>query len=274
MKKKIYILQHLGLGDYFNCNALIRFFYKKYSKEFEIHLFVTKKYFKTVRDIFSDLKKLKLKKIYENTSKLSHNQIVDLVKRKIKNRKFKLILVGYDYYTKNKKYINKKYTLDELFYKQFNIPYYYRFKNSYWKRNKSKENSLYKKIIKKKRFAFIHDDPSRGFIIDKNNIDSGLEVIKNNNKINILNYAKIIEKATEIHVMESSIRCMLESLNLTSKKNYLYNFFDGPWKSIPFYKKKKIIGSKVNWIIKDLNYTPDLKYRLKKFKNFILEFFK
>lgn len=272
MKKKIYILQHLGLGDYFNCNALIRYFYKKYFKSFEVILFTDNKYDKTIKKIFVDLKKLKIKKINENTYKLNPYEIVNLVKKKIKSKNFKLITVGYDFFLKNRKYINKKYTVDMLFYKQFNVPYKNRFKNSFWKRNKSNELYFYKKIVKNKNYAFVHDDPSRGFIIDDNLINKNLTIIRNNSKIDILNYPKIIENATEIHVMESSIRCMLETLKIRSKKNYLYTFKNGPWKSIPFYKNKKIIGSRIHWILRNLNYKPSLKYRLKNIKNKILRF--
>ena len=33
-KEKILIYHHLGLGDHFNCNGLVRYLYKKYSTKF------------------------------------------------------------------------------------------------------------------------------------------------------------------------------------------------------------------------------------------------
>ena len=50
--------------------------------------------------------------------------------------------------------------------------------------------------------------------------------------------------------MESSARCMLEYLNTENSKHFLYNFIDGPWKSMPYYNQSnEIIGSSKNWKI-------------------------
>ena len=46
------------------------------------------------------------------------------------------------------------------------------------------------------------------------------KIVRNNIKENIFNYGQILENATEIHIMESSIRQILEVLNIKTKKLY------------------------------------------------------
>ena len=162
-----------------------------------------------------------------------------------------LIKIGHEFLYKNFKLINKIYTCDMLFYKQMDIPYKIRHEGTFWKRNKLKENKLYNKLIKSKKYAFIHDDPSRGFVIDDKVVSKGLSILRNSNKVNILHYGKILENASEIHLMESSIRCMIESLKIKSKKNNIYRFINGFYKSIHFIEIKKLLEVKLNGSLKN-----------------------
>ena len=70
-------------------------------------------------------------------------------------------------------------------------------------------------------------------------ISKEFQIIKNSYEYRIFDDSKIIENAKEIHVMESSARCMLEYLNTENSKHFLYNFIDGPWKSMPFKIESK-----------------------------------
>ncbi len=247
---------------------MVRNLYRKYNKNYKINLVVKKKYLYIVRDIYRDLKNLKFLSIITYKSNKYENEIV---LKSIKDKNYKLIKIGHDYIQKNKKFMNKLFTCDMLFYKQLGFSYNDRFKKSYWKRDRLLEKKLYKRLINSKKFAFIHDDPSRGFVIEDNMVSKNLNIVRNNTNINILHYGKILENAEEIHLMESSIRCMIENIKIKSKKNFLYKFIDGPYKSIPFYKNGKIIGSKIQWKIKHLKYRPSIIENLKrKLKYFIL----
>ena len=260
-KNKILIYHHLGLGDHFHCNGIVRTLYKKYNSKKKIYLVVKKQYSYMVKEMFNDLKNLKYKTIRLNKKQNNENEIVQLI---VKNEDFDLIKIGHEFFYKNRKLINKIYTCDMFFYKQMDIPYKIRHEGTFWIRNKLNENKLYNKLIKSKKYAFIHDDPSRGFVIDDKVVSKGLSILRNSNKVNILHYGKILENASEIHLMESSIRCMIESLKIKSKKNYIYRFINGPWKSIPFYKNKKIIGSKIKWKFKKLNFHHTVLGKIKK----------
>ena len=122
-------------------------------------------------------------------------------------------------------------------------------------------------LIGKEDYVFVHDDPTRGFKISDKQISNKFQIIRNSYEYSIFDYAKIIERAKEINVMESSARCMLEYLDTKKSKHYLYNFVGGLWKSMPFYNEKnEIIGSSKKWEIIEINFN--------KKKNFLKRLFK
>ena len=258
MSKKIYILHHLGLGDHFHCNGVVRFLLKEKYKDTKVLLFAKQKYLEMVQFMYRDLHNLKVIPI-SNDEKIEQEEINSYL-----NEGDKIERIGFDYFLKNK---HKNKTIDMLFYEQFNIDYSQRFNLTYWKRDTFNEEKLYNKLVHNKDYIFIHDDPSRGFIIPEKFISKEFQIIKNSYNYSIFDYSKIIENAKEIHVMESSARCMLEYLNTEYSKHFLYNFIDGPWKSIPYYNQSnEIIGSSKKW--KVVNIAFKKKNFFKKIFNF------
>ena len=257
MSNDVFIYHHLGLGDHFHCNGVVRFLLKKKYPNKKIRLFAKSKYSEMVEFMYRDVENLEVipinndeKKELDNVnSYISENDIVEKI--------------GFDFFLKNK---NKNKTIDMIFYEQFNIEYSKRFELTYWKRDFEKETQLFEKLVKKDEYVFVHDDPDRGFVISDKNINSKFQIIRNSYEYDIFDYSKILENAKEIHVMESSIRSMVEFLDTKNSSHYLYNFVNGPWKSMPFYnEKKEIVGSVKNWKIIDLNF---------KKKNFFQKLFK
>jgi len=248
-KNQLYVHHHLGLGDHFHCNGLIRYLSKKKFKREKIIVFAKRNYKAMIEFMYRDNKNISVRAI-DNDPNIEEEQINIITKK----NNYKIIKVGFDYFVKQSK-SKKKMTIDMIFYKQLKIPFKYRFKYSYWKRDKKRENNLYKKLVKNKNYAFVHDDPSRNFLIKNDFINPSLQIIRNSSKVNIFDYGKILEKAKEIHVMESSIRCMLETLNTGKSKHFLYDFVGGPWKSMPFkVKSKQWRGTIKNWKLIKVNY--------------------
>lgn len=255
MKNDIYIYHHLGLGDHFHCNGVVRHLVKDFDDFKSINLFCKKKYYEMIVFMYRDLKFLNIIPI-TNFEKNEVNEVLSHVKKYDK-----IIKIGFDYFTKN---MNKDKTVDMLFYEQFNLDYSKRFELTFWKRNINNENELFNKLVNSNNYIFVHDDHTRNFIIPDKFFPKDYQIIRNSNEISIFDYSKIIENASEIHVMESSARCMLEYLDTNNSKHYLYNFKNGPWKSIPFLKNDKIIGSNKNWNIINLEFKKGFLYNIKK----------
>ena len=108
-----------------------------------------------------------------------------------------------------------------VFYKQLDIPYKFRFDYGKWKRNLEEEERAFQKLNpQKKKYIFVHDDPSRNLIIKNKDLDlsdKNILIIKNDPSISIFNLGLILERAEQIHVMESSIRHLIECLNIDDR---------------------------------------------------------
>ena len=75
-------------------------------------------------------------------------------------------------------------------------------------------------------------------------------IIRNDKKELIFNFGLILERAKEIHIMESSFRQIIEVLNTKNKKLYLYKGRSGEH-SIDLYNKntRKWVGTSKKWKI-------------------------
>ena len=245
MSNNVFIHHHLGLGDHFHCNGVVRYLIKNKFVNKKIKLFAKKRYVSMIQFMYRDIKDLEVVPV-TNDEKREIDEVNDIISKDDIIEK-----IGFDYFVKNK---NKDKTIDMIFYEQFNIDYSKRFELTYWKRDYSKEEKLYNKLVEKKNYVFINDDRSRGFVIKDENISSDLQIIRNSKEYSIFDFSKIIENAKEIHVMESSSRCMLEYLNTKNSKHFLYKFRSDKRGSIPFYNDQKIIvGSSKKWKITEID---------------------
>ncbi|MAH97801.1 MAG: hypothetical protein CMA12_00420 [Euryarchaeota archaeon] len=258
ISKKIFILQHFGLGDFLSCKGLIKYLVE--NKKFDtsdINLFVPEKHFINIEFLYRDFNLIKLVKVKNERDAIRkfNNQ------KKIKSDAM-LIKIGHSnfYKTIKSNFENKQFTTDMVFYKQFKIPYNYRFKYGQWSRNIQEENRVFDKLNpNRKKYIFIHDDPSRDLIIDVDDLNlknKDIMIIKNDTSEKLFNLGLILERAEQIHVMESSIRHLIECLDIDENKLFLHSFRKNLSKG-PYYNfnSGKIIGSQKNWniISKNLN---------------------
>ena len=188
-------------------------------------------------------------------------------KNKINNDK--IITIGFENYHKIKNLNPDKkhpWPCEIVYYKEFKIPFKKRFEESYWKRDRVSEKKLFNKMIKKnEKYIFVHDDPNRNIFLKNTHFDKGIKkIVRNNIKENIFNYGQILENATEIHIMESSIRQILEVLNIKTKKLFLYKGRGGEH-DIELYNKKlnKFVGTRIKWkVIRDCIFKKNKKNKI------------
>ena len=129
-----------------------------------------------------------------------------------------------------------------------------------------KKKLFYKLVGNNQPYVFVHDDKDRNFLIDTKNINPNLQIIRNDNKELIFNFGYILERAKEIHIMESSFRQIIEVLNTKNKKLYLYKGRSGEH-SIDLYnkKKKKWVGTSKKWKIIEQNIEFNKRKKIKLF---------
>ena len=73
-------------------------------------------------------------------------------------------------------------------------------------------------------FIFVHEDPDRGMFLDKSRIRQDLKIIGNNKQFLIFDYIYLLSKAKEVHVMQSSIKDMINSYSFPNTKFILHNY--------------------------------------------------
>ena len=262
----IYIYQHLGLGDMISNNGLIRYLIEINSQAKSFYIFCKKMHTKSISFMFRDLKKIKIVPVTNDTK--NEKKEVDNYLKKIKKKDSEIVKIGHDFYHPtgklNPDFLKNPWHCTINFYKQFGVPYSYRFKKTFWKRDNDSEKKLLKKLAgKEKNFIFVHDDIKRNLKIDTSKLDKNFTIIRNDEKNFIFDYGLILEKGKEIHLIESSVRQLCETLNIKTKKLFLYKDDRDDYSMTLYNKKsKKIFGSSKKW--KEIKLS-----NIKKTKNFL-----
>ena len=202
IKKLIY--NHLGLGDHIVVNGLIRELTKDYDR---VYIFVKKHNLETVKHLYYEDK-------YNFISVRDDNEALEYCQINMINP----LKIGFD------KLDSRNQKFDESFYKQFNIPFEYRWSKFKMRRDISKEKDIFDYYkIKEKEYIFLHDDPKRNYKIDRNLIENkDLKIITPEIGLteNIIDFLYLIENSKEIHCMDSSFRLLIDNLKLSQNLYY------------------------------------------------------
>lgn len=194
MPNKILIHHHLGLGDHIVCNAIVR---KIYSKNESVTLAVKPHNLISVQSLYKDInidflvgEDREIESLYE---------------------KYDVLRIGFE----NCNELN----WERSFYKQMNIDYAERYTNFYIQRDFQAEKQLEDQINLPNEFAFCNTLYSGGEVSIK--IKSSLSKIYLS-KItdNIFDWIGVLEKATEIHTIDSSIFHLIKQLDLRCQKYF------------------------------------------------------
>lgn len=210
----IYLLHHLGLGDHIICNGLVRSVQK--SSGDEISLVTLSSNIKSVQRMYRDNPSIKTYEFVKPKGGLDYFDYYKYMADINKKTGDSIIIAGFNEFLKY-----RGLNFDEVFYRCCNIPFSSRWNNFYYERDDEKEREILKKLNpSNERFIFVHDDPSRGYEL---NIDSNkMKVVKNDPDIGIFELGKVFESAAEIHCMESSIKCLIDSMPTVNADLYFY----------------------------------------------------
>jgi hypothetical protein len=196
------IYHHLGIGDHIICNGLVRNFYKKNNS---IDLFCYDYNEANVKYMYRDLKNL-------NTIPVSSDQEANLI---ILKNNLNVLKVGFENLHKNGSF----QSFDIEFYEIANLPFSCKFDDFYLERDFEKELSILDSLNPNKDpYIFIHGD------LDMSKIRKDLKIINNPKEYGLFNLISLLENAEEIHVMESSIKCLINQYKLNKPKLYHHNY--------------------------------------------------
>lgn len=216
-KRNLYVLCHQGLGDHLLCLGIYRYMSRDYAF---VIVPVMSQYFESLSYLLRDLSNVHVIsysfEIQDSRLELSMESHAEWLKK----FGFHILRLGS---FEESFFKDQALRLDENYYFQAKLPLEYRWDFFEFERNEAKEQELYQLLVgDEEAFVFMHEDPPRGFTIDKSRVRTDLKIVKPDRNLarefHISDYAMIIEKATEIHCIESSFAALIEGMNVSVPK--------------------------------------------------------
>lgn len=211
-----FFLGHVGLGDQILCNGLIRNIAQNNKTLF---LPVKKHNLLNIKDMLKDLDNITYIKILDDEDMIKYYNLT----KNIIDKTISIGIFGDKFLANNKSF-------DESFYQQACVDYNKRWDDFKYINNDYKQSVLLNDI-KEQKYIFAHDDQSRNLIIKKNYLNNSIFLYRpkhnlgNLNQYTIFDYIKILEKAEEIHCMDSSFACMIDHFpQFYNKKKYIHRY--------------------------------------------------
>jgi hypothetical protein len=208
-KPQIVLYHHLGLGDHFICNGLVNHL----SEQKYIHLPCQDSYFDTIKALYRENMNVTVFKIFQEPTD------IELYAQK---NNLPVLKVGFENLWKDTTVWYRS------FYAQYNIPYEYRYEKFKIPSNLPSANDLFDSLDLSGPYAVVHNASSassQGYPINLI-LDSHIKKIIHIDPTvskNMLDWLNVIQNAAEIHVVPSSVFCLVDSIAKTLKSKLYYH---------------------------------------------------
>jgi len=228
----------IGLGDHLRYHGIVREYCKKYKR---VAIFSVPRFYSSVSFMYRDIKNLAIIK----GDYIGREEYV-FAKKFIFLNKFKFGKYKYDLVkTLENKYLDRYsgVTFEEQLYRLAGVDFEKKWDSFFVERDYEKEKNIFKRFAPKGDFVFFHEDISRNHLINKEKINKKCEIFTPNENLtnNIFDYCAIIEKAKEIHVIDSSFMFLIDCLQYENneQKLFVHRYTRGNAEySLPVLKKK------------------------------------
>jgi hypothetical protein len=211
-RRFLFLQHHLGLGDHLLCNGLYRSLAKRHDR---VYLVAKTHNSEALKTMLCDV---------PNITVLSVDSLrADSVQKRLGAfaKRFKVPYMGIGFYGKGFFLPDEAVRFDQQFYRQAGVPFEERWTSFRFCRDKKRETELADSYgFAPKKYIFVHEDPARGYLIDRSRIESPLPVVspRTNPPARFFDYAGILENAAEIHCIESSFAALIEGMGLNLPK--------------------------------------------------------
>lgn len=189
--KRLLIHHHLGLGDHFVCNGLVRYLYLNARKD--ITLVVKPHNYETVSCLYQDL---------------DISYLVAETDASVRIEGFDYLRIGFEHCNPSE--------WEKSFYSQLNLPYSIRYDYCHTPMYEGQEN-LYAENVPAKEYAFVNNCCSIGAMNFKPKTQLPLVFLRKVSD-NLLDWVSLIKNASEIHTVDSSPFHLTKNLKLEVPK--------------------------------------------------------
>ena len=210
VKFRVLLDFHHGIGDELICNGLVREYCKKYEA---VGIFCLKRNYSSVSFMYRDLSNLRI-------------HVVNSHAERYRFRFFNPFRFGENRYDE----IRAVDAYDEecgirferQVYGVFGVPLEKKWDSFFVERDKGREEAVFKKAGVSEPYQFVHDD-SR-FPLDRARISQTLPIIEPTKELanNVFDFCGLIERAAEIHVVDSSFIVLIDCLPYVNDTQELY----------------------------------------------------
>jgi hypothetical protein len=195
----LYVHHHLGLGDHIICNGLVRFLLKQTNAN-DLWLVVKRKNLNNVSRMFLDDSRIKFIPVDEDKN---------FYELPLEWSNVRLARIGFERC--------RETDFDVSFYDSTGIPFTERWNSWYYQRDLECEQKMMQELLLPEKFVLVHDTSSVGIFDLK--INTNLPVIRVsrlNNEKTMFDWIGVIERATEIHCIDSSFIHLVNSVDLVT----------------------------------------------------------
>jgi hypothetical protein len=221
--KKIFLLTHLGCGDFVICNGMIRVMASKVD---ELLLVAKKRYRPAMTSMFGDLKNVAIEYVNEapDISPAFNGGVAPPLFQSVIGRGYTCIPLGL--HSGNPDWQINEPNFARAFYNQVGLDYQCSWFNFKFQRNIQKEQHMYNTVVKLygKDYAFLHDDPSRSFKIDRSSIQ--IPTVHPDDSLirsdNIFDYYMVMQNAKELHFFDSCFGLIIDRMHCVTEKKFCY----------------------------------------------------
>lgn len=207
------ICTHYGFGDYVICYGLIKELAQKEDITLHVIPHRSKLHIENIKRLYSSI---------PNVTITTDDPGDDV------------LYIGWEYLNKAVKN-NPSVPFPQHFYDQVGLPIRLMWENFYFKRDIEKEKAIYESLgLKEGEYVFLHDDPVRGFVIDRKRIpDIKVVHLVDLEDISILDCLYIVERAAEVHAITTGLVAFIDLMNIKHKNLFLHRYvrplaFDQP----------------------------------------------
>lgn len=234
VKLRVLLDFHHGMGDEIICNGLVREYCKKYET---VGIFCLKRNYPSVSFMYRDLTNLRIHVVNSHTERYRFRFL----------NAFRFGQNRYDEIRAVDAYDEESgIRFERQVYGTFGVPLEKKWDSFFVERNREREDATFKKSGVSEPYQFVHDD-SR-FPLDRTRISQTLPIIEPTKELtdNVFDCCALIERAAEIHVVDSSFIVLIDCLPYVNDTQKLYKHQyarQSPALQSPLLKKPWIILS-------------------------------
>lgn len=208
---------HLGAGDMIICNAIVRHLATQYDI---ICLPVKHHNVASATYLFRDLTNVLIRGVVDDAEQLMLRDVV-----------WKGAKLGLGMFS-DKPFKGAEF--DQEFYRQMGLPFEQRW--SGWKCERDDESRSVLFPLIAKPYAVVHDDLKRGFVIPSERLPN-IDHFRPHGLNSIFGYWRMIERADEIHVINSSFALFVDSIDLPNKPKLFLHLYARQHGEVPTFRK-------------------------------------